>query len=1702
MRPRTHPDFLQLNNGNAIRRVARTALTPLSLLIALVVFWCLKLTGITMAGEAFCGFTEHIHGPDCPTQVLLCQLPEVEPHTHGESCISLHLICSELEAPAHSHEQGCLAQELICELPEQEAHIHSDNCHAKTLICSAEEYEGHTHGDDCYDRNLICSLPAEEPHSHSTNCYSHCEIPEAVAHTHTESCMSVICGLSESEQSRKLASASPIQKYLQSKEHTHSDACMALTCELPETAGHTHGDSCTFLICDRPETAGHTHNEGCYESTLLCSVEENPGHIHDLSCYILEETLICESEDIIPHAHTAECFITIEGSYICQLEETPGHTHADGCWQLGIGFGCGLTEAEGHEHTDECLTEETELGCGLEATPGHLHTAECYDTLEACPLIEHIHTENCYSNLDADLETEDDWEDIQSELPEGLSTTEALITMATSQLGYTESTLNFQVDDTGTRRGITRYGQWYGNPYGDWSAIFVSFCLNYAGAEDLPANAGPESMRLEWWDAELYREAYLFHPEPGYLLFLDKNLDERADAVAIITRIEDGQITAIEGDLDNCVTQIEYPLMDDTVMGYGILPKPEASLFQPAEGPTLVARTDEDSETVYAPGDLLVVYVDDPSGLYALDGFGGYVELSMEEDGRIFSLEGEPLLLFWKVFSVREDGSYEIRNAETGMYLDAVLPPTTYANGTQDDQSGNNHQYARATTYTVYLDGTNGNLMSLRGSESGSYTVTEGGTFALPTFWKEPYKYGYALKGWYDISSGAYYPIGSSMTVTKTCLLYADWVAETYDLGQMNRYVADTVSTAQFVTTHVFDYNSLFNTLSLSNNYNGGSSTQWTLVPKGTIKATGKESLNFIFVDHDSEGTIHMPRDRNDENGKVYQQITPGLYKDSLAEILFDPDVNVVGKHYLGTGDYLFQYCDDPANTEYYGYYYYDSRYNAASYNQSQQRFYVYDYLERTTDSGNNSSYSDFLPLNSPYANANGRTVGTYSYDGIIGEYAGTTHYSYDTKYDSDNNGNSTNHVMTNFGFGMATELEFYLPATPGTKDTSGNYINQSMIGEDMIFEFTGDDDLWVLIDGKLMLDIGGIHQEESGSINFSSGEVIVDGKTASHTVTHLTPGNHTLTMYYLERGASMSNFKLRFNLSTRYSLTLRKEDTLTADLLNGAQFSVYLDQACTIPAELWVSRESHDKKEKPTNVFTVKNGSAYMWGLSAGGTYYIKETLGPDAYNNVPSKGLIRLYLNNHGEPDYQILSENNTVTPGFTVHGFKVDEDSQQAYLVATNSPPGVQTTTQVTAIKQWNDNKNHNGESVTVYLTATALDNTVTRLQEATLSSANQWQHQWTNLPKYHLDERGIEDKSKPVVYSVEESYVSGYYSQTERLPEGSYSETTISWSECAPGDLKNGQAYLLKSSQGYLSTLNATASDTGYRWVAEDVAKDSPSAQWKVTKNGDQFKLTNLNGQTLTFYYNGGSPTDFFASTGGETNESKQYYRYATDKGKQFRLYYDGANNKDYYLISSMTDASKFKYSTTKNDGLLLTAVEKTQQTVTATFEGTGVLITNTPLEKETSLTVNKVWDYGKSTDDGRHDSYKVTVDLLANGSPTGRTVTLSLKNDWQDTFRGLPYTDADGKVIDYTVEERWDNDDWVTRYGSVHASLGGDPPTYSTTITNEYRWGSGGPELPSTGTMGRTLYQLCGGSIMLLTLACAIVLRRKREGGQD
>ena len=148
----------------------------------------------------------------------------------------------------------------------------------------------------------------------------------------------------------------------------------------------------------------------------------------------------------------------------------------------------------------------------------------------------------------------------------------------------------------------------------------------------------------------------------------------------------------------------------------------------------------------------------------------------------------------------------------------------------------------------------------------------------------------------------------------------------------------------------------------------------------------------------------------------------------------------------------------------------------------------------------------------------------------------------YDAKYNAD--GSAANHVHANLWFGMRVDVQFGLPDTPGVKVSGNEYGNKDIYGNDMHFMFTGDDDVWILVDGKVVLDLGGIHQAAEGDINFSTGEVRVNGQSVGK-LSGIASGEHTLTILYLERGSSMSNCAIYFNLAPRFSLTLQKEDVL-----------------------------------------------------------------------------------------------------------------------------------------------------------------------------------------------------------------------------------------------------------------------------------------------------------------------------------------------------------------------------------------------------------------------------------------------------------------------------------------------------------------------------------------------------------------------------
>ena len=196
----------------------------------------------------------------------------------------------------------------------------------------------------------------------------------------------------------------------------------------------------------------------------------------------------------------------------------------------------------------------------------HTHDDICQNGETICDLTEHVHTIACYSDQGADIETQLNWQKMFANYPYTENLRENLVGIAKTQVGYSESTLNFEVGSDGIRRGYTRYGAWYGAPYNDWSAIFVSFCLHYAGADpnEFPGNTGAASMAKLWKNREKYIDTGQYAPVSGDLVFFTDN------TVGIVAEVFNASFYAIRGDVDNAVQGTLLTLTDPTIVGWGI----------------------------------------------------------------------------------------------------------------------------------------------------------------------------------------------------------------------------------------------------------------------------------------------------------------------------------------------------------------------------------------------------------------------------------------------------------------------------------------------------------------------------------------------------------------------------------------------------------------------------------------------------------------------------------------------------------------------------------------------------------------------------------------------------------------------------------------------------------------------------------------------------------------------------------------------------------------------------------------------------------------------------------------------------------------------------------------------------------------------------------------------------------------------------
>lgn len=324
----------------------------------------------------------------------------------------------------------------------------------------------------------------------------------------------------------------------------------------------------------------HSVEAGCYEEkTVLDCQFEGVSHVHGDACYEEHQVLTCGLEESSGHMHSDACYAE-QQNLICMLPEDENHTHGSECYETVRELVCGLEESEGHAHSAACYTTERNLICGLEEgelEQTHEHTEECYHTelVFMCDKEEHQHTLACFSNPDADLESSAVWEQsIRNAALTGVWADDVLAIVNT-QLGYTESTRNYIVLDDGvTMKGYTRYGAWYGNAYGDWCAMFCSFCLNYAGVDRsmMPIESSCRRWVEELAGLNLYHAAGSYDPEPGDLVFFAGDTDGNANHVGFVYEISGNTMKTIEGN-NGPVAYHTHSLSEGGILGYGELPE-------------------------------------------------------------------------------------------------------------------------------------------------------------------------------------------------------------------------------------------------------------------------------------------------------------------------------------------------------------------------------------------------------------------------------------------------------------------------------------------------------------------------------------------------------------------------------------------------------------------------------------------------------------------------------------------------------------------------------------------------------------------------------------------------------------------------------------------------------------------------------------------------------------------------------------------------------------------------------------------------------------------------------------------------------------------------------------------------------------------------------------------------------------------------
>ena len=344
-------------------------------------------------------------------------------------------------------------------------------------------------------------------------------------------------------------------------------------------------------------------------------------------------------------------------------------------------------------------------------------------------------------------------------------------------------------------------------------------------------------------------------------------------------------------------------------------------------------------------------------------------------------------------------------------------------------------------------------------------------------------------------------------------------------------------------------------------------------------------------------GRGHGPRTGIVKNELVdgYPELSSVLGNESLA-YLFNPRVTHAGKESFTDVGGLLQVDDE-------GYYYYNSQSNFAEFDEDANEFILYN--QKAVKAGGNSPDGQFFPFDT-----GAEVFNDSGWNGIT----------------MNNDIESTNQIINHY-FGMTMSTRFVQQFGGHTSEDEST---------DVIYEFSGDDDVWIFIDNTLVADLGGIHDAASVKINFDTGQIWINddlqpqrlGRLLGHNSDTLPDDSyHTLDFFYLERGNTDSNMSLKYNLVTIPESSVIKVDQ-TGDAVQGAEFKLYAanDTDKSDPIATGTTGANGEfvfqKRDQNGNYFPITIAELYdkYKGIGAGENdpdLVLSETKVPDGYRS-----------------------------------------------------------------------------------------------------------------------------------------------------------------------------------------------------------------------------------------------------------------------------------------------------------------------------------------------------------------------------------------------------------------------------------------------------------------------------------------------------